>query len=51
MSTIFMPPHTFAATEPSAAYDRLVEEARHDGDEPLVELLGLGGIDPVHALY
>jgi hypothetical protein len=51
LSTIFMPPHTFAATPPSPAYDRLAEQARQDGDEPLLELLGLGGIDPVRALY
>lgn len=51
LSTIFMPPHTFTATQPSAAYDRLAGQARQDGDEPLLELLGLGGIDPVRALY
>ncbi|HUY46335.1 MAG TPA: phytanoyl-CoA dioxygenase family protein [Streptosporangiaceae bacterium] len=51
LSSIFLPPHSFTATTPSVAYTRLAGQARDDGDEPLLELLGLGGIDPVSALY
>jgi ectoine hydroxylase-related dioxygenase (phytanoyl-CoA dioxygenase family) len=51
LSTIFMPPHNFTVTNPSDAYIRLVEHARADGDEALLELLGMGGLDPVRALY
>ncbi len=51
LSTIFMPPHNFTVANPSDAYLRLAEHARADGDEALLELLGMGGIDPVRALY
>lgn len=51
LSSIFMPAHSFAVTPPSAAYTRLAAQARNDGDEPLLELLGMGGVDPVSALY
>ncbi len=51
MSAIFMAPHNFAATPPSAAYARLAEQAREAADEPLLELLGMGGVNPVAALY
>jgi Phytanoyl-CoA dioxygenase (PhyH) len=51
LSSIFMPAHSFADTPPSAAYTRLVAQARDTADEPLLELLGMGGIDPVTALY
>jgi Phytanoyl-CoA dioxygenase (PhyH) len=51
LSSIFMSAHSFAVTQPSAAYTRLAEQARAGDDEPLLELLGQGGIDPVTALY
>ena len=51
LSSIFMSTHNFAVTPPSAAYTRLAEQARNKGNEPLLELLGMGGIDPVSALY
>jgi Phytanoyl-CoA dioxygenase (PhyH) len=51
LSTIFMATHSFIDTPPSAAYTRLAEQARSAADEPLLELLGMGGINPVGALY
>jgi hypothetical protein len=51
MSAIFMAPHNFQATLPSAAWNRLAAQARDTEDEPLLELLGMGGINPVSALY
>lgn len=51
LSSIFMSAHSFAVTPPSATYTRLAEQAREQADEPLLELLGQGGIDPVTALY
>lgn len=51
MSTIFTGTHSFAVTPPSAAYTRLTEQARSEADEPLLELLGMGGTNPVAALY
>jgi hypothetical protein len=51
LSTIFMATHSFAATPPSAAYTRLAEQARSAADEPLLELLGMGGLNPAGALY
>jgi ectoine hydroxylase-related dioxygenase (phytanoyl-CoA dioxygenase family) len=51
LSTIFMATHSFAGTPRSAAYTRLTEQARCTADEPLLELLGMGGINPAGALY
>jgi hypothetical protein len=51
LATIFMAAHSFADTPPSAAYTRLAEQARSEADEPLLELLGMGGIDRANALY
>jgi hypothetical protein len=51
LSSIFMSAHSFTDTPQSAAYTRLVAQARDTADEPLLELLGMGGIDPVTALY
>jgi hypothetical protein len=51
LSTIFMATHSFTDTPPSAAYTRLANQARSTADEPLLELLGLGGVDPAGALY
>jgi hypothetical protein len=51
MSIIFMAPHNFEETPPTAAWTRLAEQARDTADEPLLELLGLGGFNPVSALY
>jgi hypothetical protein len=51
MSTIFISPHNFSSTPPSAAWTQLTEHARNTADEPLLELLGMGGINPVSALY
>jgi len=46
-----MATHSFADTPPSAAYTRLAEQASSTADEPLLELLGMGGIDRAGALY
>jgi Phytanoyl-CoA dioxygenase (PhyH) len=51
LSTIFMATHSFADTPPSAAYTRLAEQASSTADEPLLELLGMGGINRADALY
>lgn len=51
LSTIFMAPFNFEPTLPSSAYGQLVERARIERDEPLLELLGLGGINPKSAQY
>jgi Phytanoyl-CoA dioxygenase (PhyH) len=51
MSTIFLSPYNFGSAPPSAAWTQLIGHARNTADEPLLELLGLGGINPVSALY
>jgi hypothetical protein len=51
LSTIFMATHSFADTPPSAAYTRLAEQASNTADEPLLELLGMGGLNRASALY
>ena len=51
MSTIFMQTFNFEPSLPSAAYQHLVEQARARHDEPLLELLGLGGLTASNGLY
>lgn len=51
LCTVFMSPHSFEPSLPSPAYQRLVERAKRRRDEPLLELLGLGGVDPTSATY
>ncbi|MEV0821971.1 phytanoyl-CoA dioxygenase family protein [Nonomuraea rubra] len=51
LSSIFMPEFNFEPSLPSAAYQRLLEQARSREDEPLLELLGHGGLNPVSARY
>jgi hypothetical protein len=43
LSGIFTAPFNFEPALPSPAFQRLVEQARARRDEPLLELLGLGG--------
>ncbi|MBT2234736.1 phytanoyl-CoA dioxygenase family protein [Nonomuraea sp. NEAU-A123] len=51
LSSIFMPEFNFEPSLPSAAYQRLLEQARSSEDEPLLELLGHGGLNPTSARY
>ena len=51
LSTVFMAEFNFETAFPSPAYQRLTEQARARQDEPLLELLGLGGVNPVSARY
>ncbi|KAA9375530.1 phytanoyl-CoA dioxygenase family protein [Microbispora cellulosiformans] len=50
-STVFMAPFNFEQAEPSADYLALVADAFGRRDEPLLELLGLGGLDPKNVGY
>ncbi|MFG1965365.1 phytanoyl-CoA dioxygenase family protein [Nonomuraea sp. NPDC049028] len=51
LSSIFMPEFNFEPSLPSADYQRLLEQARSSEDEPLLELLGHGGLNPISARY
>jgi ectoine hydroxylase-related dioxygenase (phytanoyl-CoA dioxygenase family) len=51
LSTIFMTAFNFEVSLPSPAYQLLLEQARARGDEPLLELLGLGGVNPASGHY
>jgi ectoine hydroxylase-related dioxygenase (phytanoyl-CoA dioxygenase family) len=51
LSTIFMTEFNFEPSFPSPAYQRLLEQARAARDEPLLELLGCGGMNPFSARY
>jgi len=51
LSTIFMTEFNFEPSFPSPAYQRLLERARAARDEPLLELLGCGGMNPFIARY
>ncbi|SPL88435.1 unnamed protein product [[Actinomadura] parvosata subsp. kistnae] len=51
LSSIFMPEFNFEPSLPSAAYQRELEQARSREDEPLLELLGHGGLNPLSARY
>jgi ectoine hydroxylase-related dioxygenase (phytanoyl-CoA dioxygenase family) len=51
LATVFMTAFNFDTTLPGQAYQRLVEQANARADEPLLELLGLGGINPTSARY
>ena len=44
-------PFNFEEAQPSPAYQRLATQARTGHDEPLLELLGLGGVNPASARY
>jgi hypothetical protein len=41
----------FEVSLPSPAYQLLIEQARARGDEPLLKLLDLGGVNPASAHY
>ena len=51
LSSVYMSPFNFEVDLPSPAYQRLLEQARARGNEPLLELLGLGGVNPSSAHY
>jgi hypothetical protein len=51
LSGIFTAPFNFEPSLPTPAYQRLVEQARVRRDEPLLELLGLGGVNPTTGSY
>ncbi|GAA4462594.1 phytanoyl-CoA dioxygenase family protein [Phytohabitans houttuyneae] len=51
LSGIFTTPFNFEPALPSPAFQRLVEQAKARRDEPLLELLGLGGINPTTGRY
>lgn len=45
LSTIFMTTFNFEPSMPSPAFQRVLETARTRRDEPLLELLGFGGVN------
>jgi len=51
LSGIFTAPFNFEPALPSPVFQRLIEQARARRDEPLLELLGLGGINPTTGSY
>ncbi|GLI03897.1 phytanoyl-CoA dioxygenase family protein [Phytohabitans aurantiacus] len=51
LSGIFTAPFNFEPSLPTPAYQQLIEQARARRDEPLLELLGLGGINPTTGNY
>jgi ectoine hydroxylase-related dioxygenase (phytanoyl-CoA dioxygenase family) len=51
LSTIFMTEFNFEPSMPSPAFQRLLETSRTRRDEPLLELLGLRGVNPTSASY
>lgn len=51
LCSIFMTPFNFEPSFPSPEFQRLLEHARAAGDEPLLELLGCGGVNPLAARY
>jgi hypothetical protein len=51
VSSVYMSPFNFEPSLPSPAFLRLVEQARARRDEPLLELLGLGGVNPSSTGY
>jgi hypothetical protein len=51
LSSVYMSPFNFEPSLPSPAFQRLLERARACRDEPLLELLGLGGLNPSSAGY
>jgi hypothetical protein len=51
LSSIYMSPFNFEPSLPSPAFQRLLEQARARRDEPLLELVGLGGLNPSSAGY
>jgi ectoine hydroxylase len=51
LSTIFMTEFNFEPSMPSPAFQRLLETSRTRQDEPLLELLGLRGVNPTSASY
>ncbi len=40
-----MAPFNFEPAQPGRAYQEMVERTRRDHDEPLLELLGYGGVN------
>jgi hypothetical protein len=51
LCSVYMRPFNFEPSLPSAAFQRLLEQAKARRDEPLLELLGLGGLNPASAGY
>jgi len=51
LSSIYLQPFNFESTLPSVDYQRFVERAIRGKDEPVLELLNLGGVNPVSARY
>jgi ectoine hydroxylase-related dioxygenase (phytanoyl-CoA dioxygenase family) len=51
LSGIYMTTFNFEPSLPSPAFQRLLEQAKARQDEPLLELLGAGGINPASAGY
>ena len=51
LSSIYMSPFNFEPSLPSPAFQRLLEQARARRDEPLLELLCVGGLNPSSAGY
>jgi ectoine hydroxylase-related dioxygenase (phytanoyl-CoA dioxygenase family) len=51
LSSVLMAPFNFEPAQPSPAYQQLVTQAANGRDEPLLELLGLGGVNPASARY
>jgi len=45
LSSVFMAPFNFEPAQPGRAYQEMVERTRRDHDEPLLELLGYGGVN------
>jgi hypothetical protein len=51
LCSVYMSPFNFETGIPAPAYQRLLEQAKARHDEPLLELLGLGGVNPTSARY
>lgn len=51
LCSVYMSAYNFEPGMPSPAYQRLVERAKAHQDEPLLELVGLGGLSPSSAGY
>ena len=51
LAGIWMAEFNFETSLPSPGYQELVSQARAHHDEPLLELLGLGGVNPASARY
>jgi hypothetical protein len=51
LSSVLMGRFNFEHVQPSPAYQRLASQAATNQDEPLLELLGLGGVNPASSRY